>query len=64
MTVIGMLQRNNDILMIMQPPEIISSGCLHQRLLLPVDIDGLILLQVPQMASLVTNQESVHQPDR
>ncbi|XP_040995066.1 uncharacterized membrane protein At1g16860-like [Juglans microcarpa x Juglans regia] len=63
MTVIGMLHRNNDILMIMQPAEIISSGCLHQKLLLPVDIDGLIL-QVPQMASLVTNQESVHQPDR
>lgn len=42
-TVIGMLHRNSDSLMIVEPPELISTGCLWQKLLLPVDIDGLIL---------------------
>ncbi|XP_021280802.1 LOW QUALITY PROTEIN: uncharacterized membrane protein At1g16860-like [Herrania umbratica] len=42
-TVIGMLHKSNDTLMIVQPPEIISTGCLWRRLLLPVDVDGLIL---------------------
>ncbi|KAB5569292.1 hypothetical protein DKX38_003085 [Salix brachista] len=42
-TVIGVLRRNNDILMIVQPQEIFSTGCLWQKLLLPADVDGLIL---------------------
>ncbi|KAK8718256.1 hypothetical protein V6N13_045497 [Hibiscus sabdariffa] len=42
-TVIGMLRKVDDVLMIVQTPELISTGCLWQRLLLPVDVDGLIL---------------------
>ncbi|XP_057531408.1 uncharacterized membrane protein At1g16860-like [Amaranthus tricolor] len=43
-TVIGMLQKGgDDIVMVVQPPELISTGCLWQRLLLPVDFDGLLL---------------------
>ncbi|XWS46281.1 hypothetical protein CRYUN_Cryun14cG0051800 [Craigia yunnanensis] len=42
-TVIGMLNKSNDSLMIVQSPEIISTGCLWRRLLIPVDVDGLIL---------------------
>ncbi|KAJ6334708.1 hypothetical protein OIU78_011551 [Salix suchowensis] len=42
-TVIGVLRRNNDILMIVQPQELFSTGCLWQKLLLPADVDGLIL---------------------
>ncbi|KAE7999314.1 hypothetical protein FH972_003758 [Carpinus fangiana] len=61
-TVIGMLHQNNDIVMIIQPPEVISTGCLWRKLLLPVDIDGLIL-QVSQMAGLVSNQESRQQTE-
>uniref|UniRef100_A0A2N9IRP2 Uncharacterized protein n=1 Tax=Fagus sylvatica TaxID=28930 RepID=A0A2N9IRP2_FAGSY len=62
-TVIGMLHRNNDIVMIIQPPEAISTGCLWRKLLLPVDIDGLIL-RVSQMAGPGMNQESVQHPER
>lgn len=29
--------------MIVQPQELFSTGCLWQKLLLPVDVDGLIL---------------------
>ncbi|KAM3746671.1 hypothetical protein ACB098_06G219000 [Castanea mollissima] len=61
-TVIGMLHRNNDIVMIIQPPEVISTGCLWQKLLLPVDIDGLIL-RASQLTGPV-NQESIPYPDR
>ncbi|XVF33107.1 hypothetical protein REPUB_Repub17cG0139900 [Reevesia pubescens] len=42
-TVTGMLHKSNDNLMIVQPPELISTGCLWRRFLLPVDVDGLIL---------------------
>ncbi|KAK1548975.1 hypothetical protein Q3G72_024320 [Acer saccharum] len=42
-TVIGMLHKNNDVMTIVSPPQLISTGCLWQRLLLPVDIDGLVL---------------------
>ncbi|OMP08644.1 hypothetical protein COLO4_06262 [Corchorus olitorius] len=55
-TVIGMLHKSNDILMIVQPPEIISTGCLWQRLLLPVDIDGMIL-GIPDKGSNPTLEE-------
>ncbi|KAJ8900607.1 hypothetical protein K2173_025384 [Erythroxylum novogranatense] len=50
-TVIGVLRRNNDILMIVQPQELLSTGCLWQKLLLPVDIDGLVL-GVPNIQTL------------
>ncbi|OVA04756.1 hypothetical protein BVC80_1719g93 [Macleaya cordata] len=51
-TVIGLLHRNNDVVMIVQPPELISTGCLWKKLLFPVDIEGLIL-RVPESASIV-----------
>ncbi|PSS26256.1 hypothetical protein CEY00_Acc07549 [Actinidia chinensis var. chinensis] len=43
LSVIGMLQRSNDAVTIVQPRELISTGCLWKKLLLPIDIDGLIL---------------------
>ncbi|XP_039058062.1 uncharacterized membrane protein At1g16860-like isoform X1 [Hibiscus syriacus] len=42
-TVTGMLRKIDDVLMIVQLPELVSTGCLWRRLLLPVDVDGLIL---------------------
>ncbi|THG16819.1 hypothetical protein TEA_004096 [Camellia sinensis var. sinensis] len=42
-SVIGMLHRSNDIVTIVQPPELISTGCLWKKLLLPIDVDGLIV---------------------
>ncbi|KAI4328957.1 hypothetical protein L6164_021267 [Bauhinia variegata] len=59
-TVIGMLQRNNDIVMIIQPPEIISTGCMWPKLLLPVDIDGLII-GVSRQAGPVESVEHLEQ---
>lgn len=53
-TVIGVLRRNNDISMIVQPQELFSTGCLWQKLLLPVDVDGLIL-GFPDTAGLNMN---------
>jgi hypothetical protein len=52
--VIGVLRRNNDISMIVQPQELFSTGCLWQKLLLPVDVDGLIL-GFPDTAGLNMN---------
>lgn len=56
-TVVGLLHRNNDMNMIVEPPEIISTGCLWQKLLLPVEIDGLIL-SVSQIAGLSNNNST------
>ncbi|XP_021748725.1 uncharacterized membrane protein At1g16860-like [Chenopodium quinoa] len=43
-TIIGILHREgDDIAMVVQPPELISTGCLWQRLLFPVNFDGLLL---------------------
>lgn len=42
-TVVGMFRRIDDVLMIVPPPQIISTGCLWRRLFLPVDVDGLVL---------------------
>ncbi|XVF72970.1 hypothetical protein PTKIN_Ptkin12aG0163500 [Pterospermum kingtungense] len=39
----GILRKSNDSLTIVQPPEVIPTGCLWRRFLLPVDVDGLIL---------------------
>ncbi|KAK4267048.1 hypothetical protein QN277_023888 [Acacia crassicarpa] len=58
-TVIGMLHRNDDIVMIIEPPGVISTGCMWQKLLLPVDIDGLII-GISQMAVPVATQEAGH----
>ncbi|KAF5733279.1 hypothetical protein HS088_TW17G00821 [Tripterygium wilfordii] len=57
-SVFGMLRRNDNVLMIVQPPEIISTGCLCHKLLLPSDVDGLIL-GVPDVAAQVTNTGSI-----
>ncbi|KAF4384502.1 uncharacterized membrane protein At1g16860 [Cannabis sativa] len=48
-SVVGIVHRNNDVTMIVQPSEVVSTGCLWQKLLLPVDIDG-VLLSVSRMA--------------
>ncbi|KAK3036091.1 hypothetical protein RJ639_029844 [Escallonia herrerae] len=56
--VIGMLRRNADSTIIVQPPALISTGCLLQKFLLPVDVDELIL-GVPKTADTRTNSKSV-----
>ncbi|CAL9102866.1 unnamed protein product [Musa acuminata var. zebrina] len=43
LTVMGMLSRKNGVLVIVPLPETISTDCLLQKFLLPVDIDGLLL---------------------
>lgn len=43
MTVIGVLQKNNEVVMIVQPEELLTTGCLWEKLLFPIDIDGLVL---------------------
>lgn len=43
LTVMGMLSRKNGVLVIVPLPETISTDCLVQKFLLPVDIDGLLL---------------------
>lgn len=62
MTVIGMLHRDNNTVMILQPPELISTGCLWQRLFLPVDVDGLIL-GVPDQAGPLTSPNPMPCPE-
>ncbi|KAL9234577.1 hypothetical protein vseg_009433 [Gypsophila vaccaria] len=42
-TVIGVLHKGDNIATIIQPPELISTGCLWQKLLVPVDFNGLII---------------------
>ncbi|KAL8166996.1 hypothetical protein V2J09_008495 [Rumex salicifolius] len=42
-TVAGIFHRENNIIMIVQPPELLSTGCIWPRLLLPMDFDGVIL---------------------
>ncbi|CAK7348660.1 unnamed protein product [Dovyalis caffra] len=59
-TVIGVLRRNSDILTIVQPEELLSAGCLWQKLLLPVNVDGLILA-VPDTAGHNMNPGYRHQ---
>ncbi|XP_072987441.1 uncharacterized membrane protein At1g16860-like [Typha latifolia] len=43
LTVMGMLSRKSGAIMIVPLPEPIATGCLLQNLLLPVDVDGLLL---------------------
>ncbi|KAK4339438.1 hypothetical protein RND71_040900 [Anisodus tanguticus] len=43
LSVFGILQRNSDFMVVTPPQELISTGCLWKKLLLPVDVNGLIL---------------------
>ncbi|KAK4379160.1 hypothetical protein RND71_001022 [Anisodus tanguticus] len=43
LSVFGILQRSSDVMVVTPPQELISTGCLWKKLLLPVDVDGLIL---------------------
>lgn len=56
--VMGMLNRSDDSLMIVHPPEVTSTGCLWTNMLLPVDVDGLIL-EGPRATALVTSPNSL-----
>ncbi|KAL2478655.1 Ubiquitin-specific protease family C19-related protein [Forsythia ovata] len=58
-SVLGLLHRNNDVVMIVQPQDVISTGCLWQKLLLPVDVDGLII-GVPERADPLNLSNSTH----
>ncbi|KAK2650004.1 hypothetical protein Ddye_017493 [Dipteronia dyeriana] len=60
-TVIGMLHKNNDVMTIVAPPQLISTGCLWPRLLFPVDIDGLVL-GVSNLTCPVINPGSIQHP--
>ncbi|KAB2597871.1 membrane protein [Pyrus ussuriensis x Pyrus communis] len=62
-TVFGMLHRNNDMTTIVQPPEVISTGCLWRQLLLPVDIDGMILRSSQTPGILSTKVQYNRQKD-
>ncbi|XP_059634423.1 uncharacterized membrane protein At1g16860-like [Cornus florida] len=57
-SVIGKFRRNDNLVTIVQPSELISIGCRWRKLLLPVDVDGLII-GVSERASFMTNQNSV-----
>ncbi|KAJ8632386.1 hypothetical protein MRB53_025722 [Persea americana] len=60
-TVMGMLCKENDVVMIVQPPEPISIGCLWLRCLLPNNVDGLILkFSATDSVATPYNQESGH----
>ncbi|XP_009591641.1 uncharacterized membrane protein At1g16860-like [Nicotiana tomentosiformis] len=43
LSVFGILQRSSDTMVVTPPEELISTSCLWQKMLLPVDVDGLIL---------------------
>lgn len=40
---VGILQKVNDVVMIVEPHEVVSTGCLWPKLLLPIDVEGLII---------------------
>ncbi|XP_078439148.1 putative membrane protein At1g16860 [Wolffia australiana] len=42
-SVMGVVQRNENVLMIVPPPEPISSGCLWSKCFLPASLDGVVL---------------------
>ncbi|KAM1140919.1 hypothetical protein ACFX19_041647 [Malus domestica] len=63
-TVFGMLHGNNEMTTIVQPPEVISTGCLWRKLLLPVDVDGMILRVYQTAAGHSINQDSIQQAER
>ncbi|XP_022147465.1 uncharacterized membrane protein At1g16860-like [Momordica charantia] len=62
-SVMGMLHKNNGHLTIVQPPDIISTGCVWRKLLLPIDIDGLVL-GVSQITGPSIGQRSLHHPEQ
>ncbi|KAH6791568.1 hypothetical protein C2S52_002045 [Perilla frutescens var. hirtella] len=53
-SVVGILQKVNDILMIVQPHEMLSTGCRWPKLLLPMDVEGLII-GFPETATVDVN---------
>ncbi|EFJ34913.1 hypothetical protein SELMODRAFT_438884 [Selaginella moellendorffii] len=42
-TVLGVVQRHENVLMIVAPPEPVSTGCQWRKFLLPANLDGLII---------------------
>eukprot|EP00252_Welwitschia_mirabilis_P004743 TRINITY_DN1503_c0_g1_i1.p1 TRINITY_DN1503_c0_g1~~TRINITY_DN1503_c0_g1_i1.p1 ORF type:complete len:450 (+),score=24.63 TRINITY_DN1503_c0_g1_i1:371-1720(+) len=42
-SVMGVVQRNDNVLMIVPPPEPVSTGCQWRRLFLPLSLEGIIL---------------------
>ncbi|KAL3536668.1 hypothetical protein ACH5RR_000034 [Cinchona calisaya] len=61
-SVIGMFQKQNDAVMIVQPQEIISTRCLFRKMLLPADFDGLIL-GLPRMADSASHSNAMQPLD-
>ncbi|KAL0464959.1 UNVERIFIED_CONTAM: putative membrane protein [Sesamum latifolium] len=49
-SVVGVLHKNNDVLVIVEPQEIVSTGCLWPKLLFPVEVEGLII-GIPKRAT-------------
>jgi hypothetical protein len=42
-SVIGVVQRNDNVLMVVPPPEPFNTGCQWGKCLLPTSLDGLVL---------------------
>ncbi|XP_024529916.1 uncharacterized membrane protein At1g16860 [Selaginella moellendorffii] len=42
-TVMGVVQRNDNVVMIIPPPDAVSTGCQWPRLLLPVTLEGIVV---------------------
>ncbi|KMZ68138.1 Ubiquitin-specific protease family C19-related protein [Zostera marina] len=55
LTVMGMLTRHDGILMIVPPPEFISTGCFVQKLLFPMEINGITLSTPNNVNSTFSN---------
>ncbi|KAL0428693.1 UNVERIFIED_CONTAM: putative membrane protein [Sesamum radiatum] len=59
-SVVGVLHKNNDVLVIVEPQEIVSTGCLWPKLLFPVEVEGLII-GIPRRATLPPQKmEALH----
>ena len=43
MTVMGVVQRHENILMLVPPPEPMSTGCQWEKFILPATLEGIIL---------------------
>lgn len=59
----GMLHKNNGHLTLVQPPDVISTGCVWRKLLLPIDIYGLVF-GVSQATGPSLGQGSVYHQEQ
>lgn len=60
-SVVGILEKVNDVVMIVETHEVVSTGCLWPKLLLPIDVEGLII-GLPERASPGSHAVAEHCP--